>query len=179
MHYANAPDTSRRMSEFGNFIAAQTKAQKITGRDLAARMGIDSTHFSQFLNGRRVSCNVETLMKMALGVSSDDAVRAGLLEAYFRDQCLDRFKTWVSVDPQREGAASVLREAAPEPPYTPPIVLQRTVAELRLSYKVVEALIAIARAVPGRHKFRAVVEDLGRFAQTDLLDREDHGDEEA
>ena len=158
------------MSDLGNFLSTQLEAQNISGMAMAARMGIDRSHFSQFINGRRQSCNIETLMKMAVGVSEDPTIQAGFLEAYFRDQCVERFKSWVSVDPESESGA-LLRE---DPPDADPIdELSRTLRSLRLTHKSIRALGDIARFIPGRHKFEVVIEDLGKFAREELTRGDD------
>lgn len=158
------------MSAIGNFLTTELDRTSVTGIDLAARMGIDRTQFSRLLNGRVTSCNVETLAKMVQGVSEEPGVRAAFLQAYFRDQCLTRYKPWVSVDP--EGPSSLLREeparySAPRTP-DPEAALLAELRALHLPHKVLEALMDIARFIPGRHKFRVVIEDLGNFARGEL-----------
>ncbi len=158
------------MSELSKFLEAQIKAQETTGQELAGRMGIDRTHFSQFLNERRKSCNVETLMKMADGISRNEVVQAQLLEAYFRDQCLPKYKPWIKVDSEAQWSSTVIRETPHDKPAEadPITALATLLRSLQLPEKVVEGLGWISRFIPGRPKFRLVIEDLGKFAREEL-----------
>jgi PAS domain S-box-containing protein len=161
------------MSAFGTFLENELERQKKSGGELAAAMGIDGSLLSGFINNRRRSCNVETLMKMVRGISPDENVQAALLEAYFRDQCLEKYKPWIKVDPESPYAATVIQEtprssngdgAAGDPIGQ----LAATLRALRLPNPVVRSFADIAQYLPGKHKFRVVLEDLGKFAREEL-----------
>jgi hypothetical protein len=155
------------MSDLGAFLENQLESQKKTAVEMAATMMIHPTLVSGFIKDRRRSCNVETLMKMAAKISPDEAVQAKLLEAYFRDQCLPRFKDWIRVDSESKWS-SIVREASGE--NTPEGKATRVLVEnlTGLPVKIIEALGWIARFIPGRQKFRVVIQDLGNFARGEI-----------
>lgn len=62
----------------------------------------------------------------------------------------------------------VFREEPNERKDNPAAQLASEIAHLKLHPKVTEALLWIARFIPGRHKFRVVIEDLGKFAKDEL-----------
>jgi hypothetical protein len=115
-------------------------------------------------------------MKMALGISPQPEIQAQLLEAYFHDQCTPRFRQWIHVAPS--GAAldlkrqHVVNEDPGDFEGDAVSLHASTIRELRLPNAIVRALTFIARAIPGRPKFRIVVEDLGTFAREELLVQE-------
>lgn len=155
------------MSEFSSLLENHTEGQSV--KDLAMAMGVDPSMISQFTSGTKISCRPDTLMKMVSGISPTPKVQAQLLEAYFRDQCTERYKPWISVRPLQKESGKT-QETAPD--YGDPLgQLTRTLRDLRLANDVIRALEDIARAIPGRQKFRIVVEDLGTFAREDLLNR--------
>lgn len=153
-----------RMSEFGTFLENHMDQQEITTVKLAADMGIDPTLISGFTNNRRLSCNVETLMKMVKGISQDEKVRAGLLEAYFRDQCLEAYKDWINVDPANGPDPRPIKRVMDGEDHA----LDDLVYELqllRLPNAVLRALRDIARRVPEQPTFRVVVENMAELAR--------------
>jgi PAS domain S-box-containing protein len=156
------------MSEFAALLENEIRRQKTTAKDMAGLMGIDASVISQFTNDTRASCRPDTLMKMVSGVSKDPAIQAELLQAYFRDQVIDRYKQWIKVELSSRSRESVKEEdgnygSSPLADHT------SAIKTLNLPNDVLRALTDIARAIPGRQKFRIVIEDLGEFAREDLL----------
>lgn len=166
------------MSQLGTFLENEMQRQGLTANELAAQMGINRTLISNYVNDRRVSCNVETLMRMVRGIGHEEELQAALLEAYFRDQCIEKYKPWVKVDPEAQWS-SIIREEPPDSGarrgsgYDSEVAsLARLLRQLQLPTKIIEAFADMARYMPGKHKFRVVIEDLGKFAKEEL-ERED------
>jgi PAS domain S-box-containing protein len=156
------------MSEFSALLEKHT-AGKAGVKTLAAAMGVDPSMISLFTSGTKISCRPDTLMKMVTGVSKDPAIQAQLLQAYFRDQVIDLFKPWIRVEPQSARQADRATEEAAADYGNPLAAHSSALKALRLPNDILRALTDIARAIPGRQKFRIVIEDLGEFAREDLL----------
>lgn len=156
------------MSEFGNYIKAVIDRGTQPGYEYAAQMGLDPSQLSGFIRGRRSGCNIETLAKMVQGISEDPAVRAGLLEAYFRDQALPEMKNWVHVSPP--GKKGRVEEEAGYGRADEITDLAATLRRLALPTPVVRSLQEIVTAMPGHTSLQDLVEELAAFTRDALAD---------
>lgn len=167
------------MSEFGTFLENQADTQKLTAKEMASRMGVPASMLSQFIVGEKTSCRPFSLMKIIAGISDDPQVQAELLEAYLRDQCTDRYKSWIRVEApdQNERARAAGMRTHEKPAAYGDSISQHaaTLRTLKLANKLIGALTDIARGIPGRPKFRTVIEDLGKFSREELTDRPEEG----
>lgn len=168
-HYQKPP----MKNEFGKFLETEMDAQRLNAAELAAQVGVDASLLSGFLNGKRTSCRTVTLMKIVGGISGDHEVQAKCLEAYFRDQCIKRIKPWVKVAPpggQDNVVSTIIGEEPPDhQPESATDELLETLTRLRTPRAAVLALRDIAIGMDARHKFRAVIEGLAKFAREDLV----------
>jgi transcriptional regulator with XRE-family HTH domain len=154
------------MSEFGNFLRDAIKASGNTNKEMAARIGADPSQISGWATGKRPGVNPETLAKIVNGISDDPTVRAGLLEAYFRDQALPEMKEWVRVTaPGRKARA---REDEGRYGNDQIAQLEKTLRRLALPTPVVESLQAIVTAMPGHTSLQDLVEELAAFTRDAL-----------
>jgi transcriptional regulator with XRE-family HTH domain len=154
------------MSEYGNFIKGVIERSGQPAYEFAAKMGLDPTHLSAFIRGRRVGVNIETLAKMVQGISEEPAVRAGLLEAYFRDQALPEMKDWVLVIPP--GKKGRVQEEAEYGSADEVAELAATLRRLALPTPVVRSLQQIVTAMPDHSSLQDLVEELAAFTRDAL-----------
>jgi len=152
------------MSYLGNFLQTHIEKSGKTSREISALLSLDPSQLSGFVSGRRPSCNIETLGKMVSGISEDASVRAGLLEAYFKDQVPDsEMKSWVSVappfhtieDPPNYGLDEVEQ-------------LAQMLRRLALPTSIIRAMMKITEAMPDHDALRDLVLDLGEFTEEAL-----------
>jgi transcriptional regulator with XRE-family HTH domain len=157
------------MSEYGNFIKRVIERSGQPAYEFAARMGLDPTHLSAFIRGRRVGVNIETLAKMVQGISEDPAIRAGLLEAYFRDQALPEMREWVRVTPPSRKGKRLKEET--EGTYGSKSLgaqLEETISRLATPTETVRALREVLEAMPGHKALEDLVQDLAAFTRDAL-----------
>jgi hypothetical protein len=158
------------MSEFGTFLENESERQRRTAKAMAQDMGVPASMLSQFTSGEKQTCRPDSLMKIVSGISDEPAIQAALLQAYFRDQCTSQYKSWIRVTaPVNDGVA---RDEEPTNYGEPISQHMLALRKLQLPNAIVRALTFIARAIPGRQKFRVVIEDLGTFANEELLGAE-------
>lgn len=155
------------MSEFGNFLGAAIKSSGASGKEMAARIGADPSQVSGWVTGKRPGVNPETLAKIVSGISDDPKVRAGLLEAYFRDQALPEMKEWVRVSAPTKKGSRVEEETYGRRP-DEITELAATLRRLALPTSVVQSLQEIVTAMPGHTSLQDLVEELAAFTRDAL-----------
>lgn len=157
------------MSAFGNFLKAAIQNSGLSNKEMAARIGADPSQISGWVTGRRPGVNHETLAKIVVGVSDDPAVRAGLLEAYFRDQALPEMKDWVRVT--APGKKSHRLQEETEGTYGSKSLgaqLDEVIRRLATPTATVEALREVLEAMPGHKALEDLVQELAAFTRDAL-----------
>ncbi len=159
------------MSEFGNFLGHTIRTSGITGKEMAARLGADPSQVSRWVRGGP-GVNVETLAKIVMGVSEKPEVRAGLLEAYFRDQALPEMKAWVRVTAPGKKAQR-MQEAAEGVHGVGSLgaALEEVIKRLATPTETVRALREVLEAMPGHKALEDLIQELAAFTRDALRDK--------